>query len=167
MNLTSTVPGVWSAFLGLIQTAATDVTINDEGVSVFAFALTQDEPANYVILTSITNQKFTPEGIGYQFREDYQINGYATVYTGASPADDMTITNTVLGQTWDLYNQVVMSTMVEHADMPVFGANPTPFQGLPVMANYTAAPGKVNGGQAGWAGVVQFAYRFSAICYPS
>jgi hypothetical protein len=167
MNLTSTVPGVWSAFLGLIQTAATDVTINEEGVSVFAFALTQDEPANYVILTSITNQKFTPESMGYQFREDYNINGYATVYTGASPADDIGIANDVLGWTWDLYNQVVMSTMVENATMPIFGSSPTPFQGLPTAANYTAAPGKVNSGAAGWAGMVAFQYRFSALILPA
>ena len=169
MNLTSTVPGVWTAFRELLTTAANDVTVpvNGEGVTVFAFALGQNEPSNYVILTSITGQHFEPEGIGYQFREDYDINGYATVWTGASPADDISVTDTVLSQTWDLYNAVVMQTMVQNANMPIFGSSPTPFQGLPVAANYTAAPGKVNSGQAGWAGMVEFAYHFSAICYPS
>lgn len=165
-DLVSTVPGVFTAFQGLITTAASGVTVNNQGVSVFAFALTQDEPANYVILSEISNHAWKPEGIGYQFREDYNINGYATVWTGASPADDVSVTGAVLQDTYNLFNTCVQSVMVDNANMPIFNSSPTPFQGLPVFARYSAAPGKVNSGAQGWAGVVQFSYHFSALVYP-
>lgn len=170
MNLTSTAPGVWNAFLGLIQTATTGVTvaINAEGVTAYDQFIPSVEPTNYVVLVDIYNQKWTPEGIGYQFREDYLIRGYATIATGASPGDDPTVPATVRTQTWGMYNTCVQTVMVDNANLPIFDTNPSPFQGLPTASNYTAGTGKANGGgQVGWYGRIDFAYRFSALVLPA
>jgi hypothetical protein len=99
--LTSTAPGVWSAFVALVTTAANAATINGNPVTVFPFEVTQNQPANYIQFVAIENHRWEPEGIGYQFREDYRINGLATVFTGNSLSDDPSIANTVLDATYD------------------------------------------------------------------
>lgn len=165
-SLTSTAPGIWEAFVNLVSDAAATVTILGNPVTVFPFEVTQNQPANYIQFVGMEGHHWEPEGIGYQFREDYAINGLATVFTGNSLSDDPSIANAVLEATYELFNTCVMTTMVENANIPILGTALTPFQGLPSYTRYAGQPGNQGGAQVGWTGEITFQYRFSALCYP-
>lgn len=171
-NLTSSVPGAFTAFYDLLVTAGSS---QNPKVSVFAQALGSDEPDSYVLLggcpdptlPGIRNHELEPASLGSLNQwETYEIWGYASVFDGNF---DPT-TTTVLTDTWTLFQDVVMSTFVSYdggngsiggVGSPILNWTPpagvTLERMLPIHADYTGAQV-----QGGFAGVVEFGFSFKA-----
>lgn len=159
-NLTSTVPGAFSAMHGLLSAAGEAL---DPKVPVFHTELVQNEPASYVLLKGIENHSFDIAALGsYAHEETYDIVGVATVLQGNVDAQ------AVLVRTWALYQAVVMTPVVENRGAlgtPVLGSDGAAQGRLwvaPNYARYSGEPGSFGGGMAGFAGTVEFAYTIKA-----
>lgn len=154
--------------LSLLQTAG---AAQATPVDVFAFALDQDEPAQYVILDSIENHRWEIESIGsFSNKEHFDIVGRATVFNGGMLDDDVTVTTDVMNSTYSLFQNVVMIPVMSNRSMPILGysgAGNGPYQMLPGYSRYVAGPGQIGAGQGGWVGVIEFSYHFDAYVTPA
>ena len=165
-DLVSSAPGVYSAFLALVQNAA---AVQNPAPAVFAFELGEYEPGSYVTVHAIENHEWAPETIGtFSQTEGYDIVGCATVYSGDSPATNPSVATTVLNQTYSLFQSCVMTPVMSNRTMPILGTTgPSPYQMLPGYARYTASPASMGGNPAGWAGVLEFSFHFDAYITPA
>lgn len=164
-DLVSTAPGVYSALLGLVQAAA---VAQSPPVSVFAFELGQYEPGSYVTVHAIENHQWDPETIGtFSQREGYDVCGCATVFTGDSPATNAPVATTILAQTYALFQALVMTPAMSNRVIPILGASTDVFQMLPGFSRYSAGPGNMAGGEAGWVGILEWSFHFDALVTPA
>lgn len=164
-NLVSSVPGIFSALLGLLQTAAAQQT---PPVQVFPFAVGPYEPASYVTLHATENHTFEWAYLGtFSQYEHYDIVGAASVFTGDSVTSG-TVATDILNQTYALFQAVVMTPVMSNRDMPIFQTSgPSPYEMLPERAQYSAAPGEIGGNPGGWVGCIDFSYHFDAVITPA
>lgn len=165
-DLVSSAPGIWTALLSLVQTAAAAQT---PAVQVFPYELAQYEPASYVIVGGIEHHKWAPESLGsFTQEEHYDIVGCATVFTGDSPGMNPNVVTTVLSQTYSLFQACVMTPVMSNRDMPIFGTTgPSPFQMLPGYTRYTAGVADIGGGADGWYGQIEWSFHFDAFITPA
>jgi hypothetical protein len=164
-DLVSSAPGIYTAFLGLAQTAG---AVQTPAVAVFAFELGQYEPGSYLTVHAIENHEWSPETIGtFSQTEGYDIVGCATVFSGDSPNTNPSVATTVLSQTYSLFQACVMTPVMSNRTMPILGTTgPSPYQMLPGFARYTGGLGNIGGSPAGWAGVLEFSFHFDAYISP-
>lgn len=168
-DLISTAPYVWSALLGLIETAA---LAQNPVVQVFPFELGQYEPAAYVMLTGIEQHTFEWETIGsFTQKETYDICGKVTYWTGDSPADTQDVASTVITQVYSTFQTLVMTPAMSNRTVPILGntyaAAGAVYLMLPGYARYSAAPGLMQGAQAGWEGTLAWSFHFEALVTPA
>ena len=164
-DLVSTAPAVYTALLGLVQTAA---AAQNPAPAVFAFELGQYEPGSYVTVHAIENQRWDPETIGsFSQIEEYEVCGCATVFSGDSPATNPSVASTVLNATYSLFQSCVMTPAMSNRTMPILGGPPNVTRMLPAFTRYTGAPGNIGGAQGGWVGIVEWAFSFQAYVTPA
>lgn len=165
-NFLSSAPGIYTAMLGLIQAAG---STQNPPVDVEAFALGQYEPGSYVEILQIENHIWDMETITYSGKEHYDITGIATVFTGTGIKDSPTVGTDILAETYDLFNEIVMSTLITNRNEPTFGTTgPTPYQAIPGYSRYTGGPGRNQQGQPfGFMGVIEWSWHFDAYISPS
>jgi len=161
-SLTSTVPGAFNALYNLLVAAgnAQNPKIPVFHSEVLAGQLTQN---GYVLLRGVQNHRLDLAALGsYAHYECYEICGCVDYYQGGP--DPLSMVEQVLDQTWAIYQEVVMSTVVANrgaaGGAPVLGSSaPTQLTYvLPICAEYTGAPS----GDAGFAGQVEFRYEIKA-----
>lgn len=162
--LVSSAPATFSTLLGLLQTAG---AAQSPAVPVFSFALNQYEPAAYVLLQGIANQRMVPSRSDYGHTESFSITGIATVFSGDATPDDPTATTDVMTATYDLYNNVVMGPVVDNRFTLAPGSPGLPWSVTPGKSQYDGSPGSIAGEQGGFCGVITFSVDFKAIIYPS
>lgn len=163
-DLVSTAPGVYTALLALVQTAA---AAQNPAVQVFPFELGTYEPGSYVTVHAIENQTWTPETLGtFSQLEHYDICGSATVFTGDSPATNANVATQTLAAAYSLFQACVMTPVMSNRTEPIFGVSNGPYQVLPAWSRYVAGLG-VEGGPAGWFGMVQWGFHFDAYVTPA
>lgn len=166
-NLVSSVPGVFSALLGLVQQAA---ALQTPAPAVFAFELGQYEPGSYITVHEIIGPEYEWESIGnFAQKERFEIHGIATVFSGDSPANDVTVATTVLSQTVNLFQSCVMTPVMSNRTMPLLGTTgPSPYLLLPgPQMKYSAQEGIIGGGPAGWCGVYEWSFSFESMLTPA
>lgn len=159
-DLVSSAPGIFQAFLSLINTAA---AAQSPIVTVRPFELGQYEPASYVLLHSIENHIFEPRDVTFGQLEHYDVLGSVVVFTGTGIADNPTVTSTVMNSAYSIFQACVMTPFVENATaMPILNTTgPSPYQGLPGFARYTASVGQSAAGEPwGWEGSLAFSFHF-------
>lgn len=180
-DLVSSVPGVWDALLGLVQTAALAVSnpvpgSPDSTVYVFPFALGEYAPGAYVTIHGITGPQGVGQGPQYKWeaigdfsqREIFGINGAVTVFSGDSPTNNPTISTQVLGWCISLFQSCVMTPVMSNRNMPILGTTgPSPFLMLPARMGYSSGPGTVGDGAAGWSGVFSWSFHFESVITPA
>ena len=166
-SFVSSVPGIHSALLGLIGTAAAAQPAPQP--SVFDFALAQYEPAAYVVVESIDDLRYEWESIGsFAQKETYSISGFVTVFTGDTLANQAGVTTTVLAQTQALLQACVLTPVFSNRTMPLLGtAGPSPYVMLPGRFAYSFGPGEMADGPAGWAGRIDWSFDFEAVITPA
>lgn len=164
-TLVSTAPAAFSALYSLVKAAGQNQTPQ---VPVFATAINQYEPNAYVVVGEIADHIFAPETIGsFSHEEHYDITGTVSVFSGSATPDDPSVVTDVLNQVYDTFNAVVMETVMSNREMPILGASPHIFLMTPRSLHYEAGPATVSGGQAGWAGVLSWAFHFDAYITPA
>lgn len=165
-DLVSTAPGVWTALLGLVQTAA---AAQNPAVQVFPYELAEYEPASYVIVGGIEHHKWAPESLGsFAQQEHYDIVGLATVFSGDSPGLNPDVVSTVLTDTYNLFQACVMTPVMSNRTMPILGTTgPSPYELIPGYTRYTAGVADVGGGAEGWYGQIAWSYHFDAYVTPA
>lgn len=162
----SSAPGIYVALLGLIQEAG---AAQFPAVDVEAFALGQYEPGDYVEVLQIENHVWEMETISYSGKEHYDIAGIATHFTGTGIKDSATVGTDVLSATYDLFNTIVMSTLITNRNEPTFGTTgPSPYQAIPGFTRYTGGQGMNKAGQPwGFMGVIEWSWHFDAYIVPA
>ena len=167
-----TAPGIFSAALGLIQTAAS--TYSSPPPTVFPFELGQYEPAVYITVHDISPVSLVAEDTSYGFQEHYDLEGECVYWTGTGVSDSPTVTTDAMTATWALYQACVMTPMVSHRTIPILGysasasGSPGPYQMLLRSATYTARPGMdAKGTPWGWTGIIAWQFHFDALLYPA
>lgn len=165
-DFVSSAPGIYIAMLGLLQDAG---AAQSPPVQVFPFELGQYEPGSYITVHAIENHVWEMETISYSGKEHYDISGIATVFTGEGVADSPTVGTDILTATYDLFNTVVMTTLITNRNEPTFGTTgPSPYQPIPGFTRYTAGPGRTKDGQPwGWMGVIDWSWHFDAYIVPA
>lgn len=165
VQLTSSVPGIYAAFLALIEAAAGGQT---PPVHVFPFEVTQYEPAQYIMLSGIEGPEYEWATIGsYSQKETYNVWGKVTVFDGRSLGDNPAVATQVMNSTFSLFQTCVMDQALTNRTEPILGTTgPSPQQMLPVYSKYTAGPGRQGDAQVGWEGTIEFAFSFLAYLVP-
>jgi hypothetical protein len=166
-DLVSSVPGIYTAMLSLIEQAA---QAQNPPVQVFPWELGQWEPGSYITVTGVDGPTYEWETIGvFQQRETYEVCGKATVYTGDSASLDSTAVMDIYTQTMNLFQTCVMTPVMSNRTMPLLGtAGPSPFLMLPgPKMGYTGGPAFVDDEPVGWAGVYEWQFHFEAILTPA
>lgn len=165
-DLVSSVPGIFTALLGLVQTAAAAMTPQP---AVFAFELGQYEPGRYVTVHEIKGPDYQWEDIGtFAQKEIYEICGLATVFTGDSVTNNANVATQVLADTIDLFQTCVMTPVMSNRTMPLLGTTgPSPLLMLPDRMAYDSGPGEIAGGEGGWVGKYEWSFHFEAIITPA
>jgi hypothetical protein len=164
-DLVSSAPGIYSALLKLVEQAAAE---QSPKVPVFAYEVGQWEPQTYLTVHAIEHHEWEIESIPYQFNEKYEVVGCATVFSGSSPFTTPTVGVTVMNETFNLFNACVMTQIVSHRTAPFLETTgPTPQIMLPTQTDYTAGPGRMEGGPAGWCGEMTWRVFFEAIITPA
>lgn len=165
-DLVSSVPGIFDAFLGLVQTAAAAM---DPAPAVFAFELGQYEPGSYVTVHEIKGPDYEWENIGvFSQKEIYEICGMATVFTGDSVSNNPNVATQVLADTMTLFQTCVMTPVMSHRTMPLLGTTgPSPVLMVPAQMAYDSGPGEIAGGEGGWVGKYSWSFHFEAIITPA
>ena len=180
-DLVSSVPGIYDALLGLIQTAAAGATnpvpnAPDPKVYVFPFEIGQYEPGAYVTVHGITGPQGSGQGPQYQWesigsfsqKELFGIKGNVTVFSGDSPTNNPSVATQVLGWCLALFQTCVMTPVMSNRNMPLLGtAGPSPYLLLPARMGYTAGPGTIGGGPGGWDGTYSWSFHFESIITPA
>lgn len=166
-----TAPGIFSAGLGLIQTAA--ASYSSPPPAVFPFELGQYEPASYITVHDISPVELVAEDTSYGFQEHYDLEGECVYWTGTGVADSPTVTTDAMTATWNLYQACVMTPLVGSRTIPILGYNattsgaPGPYQMLLKAATYTGQVGmNADGEPWGWTGIIKWAYHFDALLHP-
>ena len=152
-NLTSTAPLAFETLYNLINTTA---QAQNPPVVVFNQELLQYEPNSYVVLSGIESHRFEWAALGsFAFYEYYDIAGFCTVWQGN------TDTSSIITSTYDLYQNVVQSTVVANrapplsADLIAAGL----LEILPGFARYSGEQGvNQKGGPMGFYGRIDFSY---------
>jgi hypothetical protein len=165
-DLVSSVPGVYTALLGLIQSAAAATV---PPTLVFPFELGQYEPGSYVTVHEIAGPEYVWESIGFfTQRETFEIRGCVTVFSGSSVTDGSTVVTDVLAQTMSLFQTCVMTPVMSNRDMPILGTTgPSPFLMLPgPRMQYHGEVGLIGGNPGGWVGVYDWSFQFEALITP-
>lgn len=136
---------------------------------MFAFELAQYEPGAYVTVHEIVGPVYEWETIGaFSQYEDYDIGGIATVFTGASVVDSPTVQTDVLASTFSLFQSCVMTPIMSNRTMPYFETTgPSPVLMVPKRMTYSAGPGEIAGGPAGWQGKYEWSFHFRALLTPA
>ena len=165
-GLVSSVPGVYAALLKLAQEAGGE---QEEPVMVFPFELAEYEPASYVLISGIKGPRYEWESIGdFAQKELYEIHGKATVFSGDDVGNNPGLAIDVMTETFALFQTCVMTPVMSNRDMPILGTTgPTPYLILPEDTEYTAGPGTMAGGSAGWSGELEWSFHFEAILTPA
>ena len=180
-DLVSSVPGVFDALLGLVQSAAAGVSnpvpnAPDPAVYVYPFELGEYAPGAYVTIHGITGPQGSGEGPQYNWesiggfsqKELFGINGAVTVFAGDSPTNNASIPVQVLGWCMSLFQACVMTPVMSNRNMPILGTTgPSPYLMLPAQMGYSGGPGAVGDGFAGWAGVYSWSFHFESIITPA
>ena len=176
-DLVSSVPGVFDALLGLIQTAAATASnpvpnAPDQTVYVYPFELGEYVPGAYITLNGITGPQGSGQGPQYQWeslgsfsqREIFGIRGAVSVFSGDSPENNPTIATQVLGWCMSLFQTCVMTPVISNRNMPMLGTTgPSPLLMLPARMGYSAGPGVIGNATGGWAGTYAWSFHFEAI----
>lgn len=167
-NLTSTVPGAFNALYNLLATAGNG---QSPSIPVFHSEVMRDQQLQngYVLLEQVENHRMTPAALGsYAFYETYDFCGCVVFYQGGP--DLVTMAETVLSQTWSIYQNVVVTTVINNAGVPAYGGGPVLGSAapaaleviVPAVAAYTGGPGQMEGGASGFIGEVSFRYSLKA-----
>jgi hypothetical protein len=163
-DLVSTAPAVYEALLGLVQTAA---AAQNPPVIVFPFSPGQYEPGSYVTITAIENQTWDWAYLGtFTQREEFDICGCATVFSGDSVSLGSTVVTDVLNQTYSLFQALVMTPAMSNRTIPILGGPSNVIEMTPNYSRYTAGPGEIGGSPGGWFGMVEWAFHFCANVTP-
>lgn len=163
-DLVSTAPGIYTALLGLVQTAAAG---QSPAVSVFAFEIGQYEPATYITVHAIENQSWEWAYLGtYTQYEEYDIVGCASVYSGESPNTNPSVATTVMNQTYNLFQAAVMTPVMSNRTIPILGGPSNVIEMTPNFSRYTAGLGDMGGQPAGWVGCIDWSFHFRANVTP-
>jgi hypothetical protein len=163
-DLVSTAPGVYTALLGLVQTAAAAQT---PAVASFAFELGSYEPGSYVNVHAIENQNWDWAYLGtFTQYEEFDITGCATVYSGDSPFTNPSVATTVLNQTYTLMQACVMTPLMSNRTIPILGGPSNVIEMTPNFSRYQAGPGEMVGGVSGWYGLIDWSFHFRANVTP-
>lgn len=164
-TLPTSVPGVYSALFGLVSAAAASYpAYNGQPVGVFAFEIGQYVPGAYITVHKIIGPKYTPEAMPFTMKEVFQIVGAVKVFTGDSVTNKPTVALDVLTEVFNLFSACVVEPLMTNNEVPILGTSgPSPYVMLPVSTGYTAEPGVVGDEQAGWEGVLSWAYQFEAL----
>lgn len=180
-DLVSSVPGVFDALLGLVQTAAAGQSnpvpnAPDPKVYVYPFELGEYVPGAYVTIHGITGPKGSGPGPVYEWesigsfaqREIFGIKGNVTVFTGDSPTNNASVSTQVLGWCLSLFQSCVMTPVMSNRNMPLLGTTgPSPFLMLPARMGYSAGPGTIGKGLGGWAGEYSWSFHFESVVTPA
>lgn len=163
-DLVSTAPGIFAALLGLVQTAA---AAQNPAVSVFAFEVGQYEPATYTTVHALENQTWDWAYLGaFTQYEEYDIAGCTAVYSGDSPNTNPAVASTVLSQTYNLFQAVVMTPVMSNRTIPILGGPSNVIEMTPNYSRYMAGPGNMGDTQAGWSGEIEWSFHFRANVTP-
>lgn len=163
-DLVSTAPGIYTALLGLIETAAAQ---QSPAVSVFAFELGQYEPATYVTVHAIENQNWDWAYLGtFTQYEEYDIAGCTSVYSGDSPNTNPSVASTVMNATYNLFQATVMTPAMSNRTIPILGGPSNVIEMTPNYSRYTAGLG-VGGTPSGWVGCIDWSFHFRANATPA
>lgn len=163
-DLVSTAPGIYTALLGLVEAAAAEQT---PAVSVFAFEIGQYEPATYVTVHAIENQSWEWAYLGtYTQYEEYDIAGCVSVYSGDSPNTNPSVASTVLTQTYNTFQAIVMTPAMSNRTIPILGGPSNVIEMTPNYSRYTAGLGDVGGTPSGWVGSIDWSFHFRANVTP-
>lgn len=180
-DLVSSVPGIFDALLGLVQSAAASASnpvtnAPDPKVYVFPFELGDYVPGAYVTVHGITGPQGSGQGPQYQWeslgsfsqREIFGIKGAVTVFSGDSPTNDATIATKVLGWCMSLFQTCVMTPVMSNRNIPLLGTTgPSPLMMLPARMGYSGGPGTIGGAVGGWAGVYSWSFHFESMITPA
>jgi hypothetical protein len=87
-----------------------------DGLEVFDCELSTYRPGDYVVLAGITEHVYTWAALGsYAFYEQYKIFGVIRSFTGDfDPTDPMGASQQTRDNVWELYNDVVIATLLDH-----------------------------------------------------
>lgn len=165
-DLVSSVPGVYAALLGLIETAG---AAQSPVVPVYAFELALRVPSSYITVHEIAGPAYEWESIGtFSQKELYDISGSVVVFTGDSPANRPTVATDVLSQTLSLFQSCVMTPTVTNRNMPILGTTgPSPYLMLPKEMGYDAHAAAIGNEPGGWVGVYSWSFHFEALLTPA
>lgn len=169
-DLVSSVPGIFTALVGLIQTAAAAET-NQTNVAVWE--LGNFVTPQYVIIESFTGPNYEWETLGaFSQYELYAIDGTVRLWTGDSPFehDDLTsVPLQVLQDTYSLFQRCVMTPVMSNRTMPLLNTTgPTPLEMLPGRFSYEHGPGHTDKGEPwGWQGLYHWQFTFRALLTPA
>jgi hypothetical protein len=163
-TLISSVPGIYTALLGLVTEAAEEEA--NPQVTVFPFELDQYEPAAYIVLSEIRGPRYEWESFEPFFaqKEFYSIHGKVIVFTGDSGTIRPEVVTNALVSTFDIFQQCVMSPIMSNRNEPMLGTTgPSPYLMLPEETSYEAGVGKIAGTPGGWDSILDWAFRFEAL----
>ena len=173
LTMPSTAPGMYSAFLQLVSDAA---ALQNPYVYVAPFELAQYEPAVYVILDGIENQRWEWAALGtFAQYEYYSLTGCVTAFQGDTPDaldPNNTVALSVMNQCYTTFSNCVMSPYMSNRYAPVLNAVSPQFPDgavtgmLPGSARYTAGPGTQDGADVGWMGRIDWQFDVSARLNP-
>lgn len=165
-DLISSVPGIYTAFLELIQTTA---ALQTTPVQVFPFEVTLQSPSRYIMLASVEHHIFNWETIGtFSQVEKYDIVGMTRIFTGQSLNNDPGVATSIMSDTYNLFNSCVMTPVMSNRTMPILDTTgPSPYLMLPGYARYEGMPGNIGGSQAGWVGEINWSFHFEAYLTPA
>lgn len=153
-NLTSTAPLAFNTVYSLINAVG---AAQSPLVSVYHSELLTREPPAYVLLTGIENHRWEWSALGsFAFEEDYDIVGYASYYQGNVDPD------TIITDTYSLFQTVVQSTIVANRTPPISSACQSAgvLEIIPGYSRYTSGPGADGAGnQMGFFGKIEFSYH--------
>ena len=136
---------------------------------MFSFALGQYEPAGYVLIREIKQEPYEWESIGFfAQKERYDVCGEVSVFSRDSPATNPAVVETVLKETYSLFQKCVMTPVMSNRDMPILGTTgPSPYLMLPWESQPDFGVAEMDGGQAGWYGKVDWSFHFEAMLTPA
>ena len=179
-DLVSSVPGIFDALLGLVQTAAAGATnpvpnAPDPKVYVYPCAIGDYVPGAYVTVEAITGPMGSGQGPQYHWetigsfsqKEIFGIKGRVVVFSGDAPTNNPMIATQVLGWCFSLFQQCVMTPVMSNRNMPFLGtAGPSPYLMLPARMGYAGGPGVIGGAEAGWDGTYDWSFHFESVITP-
>jgi hypothetical protein len=165
-DLVLTAPLIWNAVFSTITNIG---LAQNPVIPVFPYEIGQYEPGTYVIVKDIENLKVAPETLGYfSMIESYDITGYVSVFTGSSPSEfDTSPATSTLTNCFNAFYTMVMTPMMSNRSMPMFGVLPTPNNFYLNEFTYTAGPGSIAGGAAGWEGTLEWSFHYEAFITPA